>query len=86
MFSILTFGQENQSTIISEFTTSLDENIPPQLLEKKVPGMAIAIIDNGNITYNKGIGFADVESQTKITSKTGFNIGSISKLFTAWGR
>ncbi len=85
MFSILTFGQENQSTIISEFTTSLDENIPPQLLEKKVPGMAIAIIDNGNITYNKGIGFADVESQTKITSKTGFNIGSISKLFTAWG-
>ena len=85
LFNMLAFGQEKQKESILEFTTSLDKSIPSQLSEKKVPGMAIAIIDNGTVIYEKGIGLSNVEHQTKVTSKTGFNIGSISKLFTAWG-
>ena len=83
--SVLTFGQENQKKSQSEFLTSLDEKIPLQLKEKNVPGMAIAIVENGEVIYQKGIGFSNTEKEIKITEETGFNIGSISKLFTAWG-
>ncbi|MCC1483531.1 serine hydrolase domain-containing protein [Winogradskyella immobilis] len=83
--SYLAFTQNNQSTTVSKFTATLDEKIPLQLKEKNVPGMAIAIIEDGHIIYKKGIGFSNTQKQTKITSETGFNIGSISKLFTAWG-
>jgi len=75
-----TFAQD-----YSNFIKSLDTILPINLHEKNVPGMAIAIIDDGQIIYEKGIGLADVDLQTKINSKTGFNIGSISKMFTAWG-
>ena len=83
--SILAFGQEKPGKSQSEFLVSLDEKIPLQLKEKKVPGMAIAIVEDGEVIYQKGIGFSNKEKQTKITPETGFNIGSISKLFTAWG-
>ncbi|MGI9517130.1 MAG: serine hydrolase [Pirellulaceae bacterium] len=58
----------------------------PQLLHDfAVPGAALAIIDNGEIVLQKGYGFADVENEVQVTTKTGFNIGSISKCFAAWG-
>ncbi|WP_400079745.1 serine hydrolase domain-containing protein [Winogradskyella sp. R77965] len=74
------FAQEH-----SDFIKSLDTTIPINLKEKNVPGIAIAIIEDGQVIYKKGIGFADITAQTKMSSTTGFNIGSISKLFTAWG-
>ncbi|MTI22696.1 class A beta-lactamase-related serine hydrolase [Fulvivirga sp. RKSG066] len=63
----------------------MDAEIPLLLERNKVPGMAVAIIENGAIIYEKGHGFGDMANQTKISTHTGFNIGSISKLFTAWG-
>ncbi len=76
-------GAQNSSFDV--FIKSLESKIQERLKEKKVPGMAIAIIDNGAIVYKKGIGWADVKNQIKVNPETGFNIGSISKLFTAWG-
>jgi|TARA_R110002072_G_scaffold301694_1_gene482034 CubicO group peptidase (beta-lactamase class C family) len=73
----------------TEETTSIDQLMDakiPSLLEKtNVPGMAVAIIENGTIIYEKGHGYADVANTIEISKTTGFNIGSISKLFTAWG-
>lgn len=65
--------------------SSLDTQVANRMKEKNVPGMAIAIFDKGEIVYKKGIGFANVAAERTITEETGFNIGSISKLFTAWG-
>ena len=74
-----------QTTTQSQLLHSLDQTIYSSLEENKVPGMAIAVIKDGETIINKGYGFADVKSGTKIDSTTGFNIGSISKMFTAWG-
>lgn len=64
----------------------LMDAIIPSLLEKNnVPGMAVSIIENGTVIYEKGHGYADVANTIEISKTTGFNIGSISKLFTAWG-
>ena len=70
---------------VEQFVTEVDENIPYLLKKFHVPGTAIALIDDGEIILQKGYGLADVEKQIPVTTKTGFNIGSISKTIAAWG-
>ena len=47
------------------------------------PGCAVAIFQNGQILYQRGYGMADLESQVPIDKETVFDIGSMSKQFTA---
>jgi CubicO group peptidase (beta-lactamase class C family) len=49
------------------------------------PGGAIGIMQNGELIYSKAFGLASLEYQVPNTSETIFNIGSISKQFTAMG-
>lgn len=69
---------------IRNFQEKLDAEIPKILKENKVPGLAIAILDKNREMIKKGYGWADVAKKEPVNSKTGFNIGSVSKLFTAW--
>jgi CubicO group peptidase (beta-lactamase class C family) len=80
-----TFAQKTDRNAIKNLSESLDKEIPIRLKEKNVPGIAVAVIDNGKVIYKKGIGFADLNNKIKVASQTGFNIGSTSKMFTAWG-
>ena len=48
------------------------------------PGAAIAIVKNRRVVFKKGYGIADLDSKTIITSSTNFNIGSMTKEFTAY--
>lgn len=66
------------------FQTQL-EDLVPALLKDGPPGMAIALIEDGQVVYQKGFGWADKETGVKVTPETVFNIGSISKTLTAWG-
>jgi CubicO group peptidase (beta-lactamase class C family) len=50
-----------------------------------VPGAALALIKDGNIALEKGYGFRDLETHAPVATATLFNIGSISKSFTALG-
>ncbi len=51
--------------------------------EKKVPGLAVTILDNGEKVLQKGYGFADLENRDKVDPKrTVFRIASISKCIT----
>ena len=50
-----------------------------------VPGAAVALIKDGRIVLQKGYGFRDVGTRALVTTATLFNIGSISKSFTALG-
>jgi len=49
------------------------------------PGAALALIKNGSIVLDKGYGFRDLAAHAPVTTATLFNIGSISKSFTALG-
>lgn len=60
------------------------DNAAEQALQTfHTPGMAIGIIKNGHISYLKGFGVADVDSQTPVSPDTYFRLGSTSKAFTA---
>jgi CubicO group peptidase (beta-lactamase class C family) len=70
---------------VEQFVSEIDIKIPQLLHDFSIPGAALVIIENGEIVLQKGYGYADIEKGIKIDSKTGFNIGSISKTVTAWG-
>jgi CubicO group peptidase (beta-lactamase class C family) len=68
-----------------QFVAEIDQSAPKLLNDYLVPGVAIAIIDNGEIILQKGYGYSNKDKNTKVTTTTGFNIGSISKTVAAWG-
>lgn len=49
------------------------------------PGAAIGIVINGKIIFRKGYGVANLDPNVPISAKTNFNIGSLTKQFTAFG-
>ncbi|WP_158025050.1 serine hydrolase [Candidatus Protochlamydia sp. W-9] len=71
----------------SELSSNPDlENLIPSLMKKyKIPGIAVALLDNYKITSLQCYGFADRANHRPITLKTIFQVGSISKPVSAWG-
>jgi CubicO group peptidase (beta-lactamase class C family) len=47
------------------------------------PGCALAVIKDGQVIYKRGYGIANLDYDIPISSKTVFNIASMSKQFTA---
>src|SRR5215510_12513678 len=47
------------------------------------PGCALAVIRDGKIVYKRGYGMADLERNIPITTTSVFDVGSVSKQFTA---
>lgn len=60
----------------------LDDFINQAMKDWKVPGLALAVIENGKVTLLKGYGYRDMEKQLPVTEHTLFAIGSITKSFT----
>ncbi|HEV8145731.1 MAG TPA: serine hydrolase, partial [Bryobacteraceae bacterium] len=52
------------------------------LKDWKVAGFAIAVIQDGKVTFAKGYGVRDLKSNQPVTTKTLFAIGSSTKSFT----
>ncbi len=50
-----------------------------------VPGAALVLIKDGRIVLERGYGLRDLATHAPVTTATLFNIGSISKSFTALG-
>jgi len=49
----------------------------------EVPGLAVAIVKNGEIIFAKGFGVTDINTQKPVDSKTMFPIASNTKAFTS---
>ena len=54
-------------------------NILERMDYYKVPGVSIAVVENGKIKWTKGYGYANTESGKKVDTNTLFQAGSISK-------
>ena len=53
-------------------------------IDAQSPGVAVAVIHDGETILERCYGLADLEHDLPITPSTVFNIGSISKQFTAF--
>jgi CubicO group peptidase (beta-lactamase class C family) len=47
------------------------------------PGVSVAVIESGEMVYEKAFGFEDLEKRLEIEPKTNFRLASITKQFTA---
>jgi CubicO group peptidase (beta-lactamase class C family) len=54
-----------------------------QKFTDSLPGGAVLLLKNDSILFHKGYGLADLKTRERITTKTLFNLGSISKTFVA---
>ena len=58
-------------------------NITERMEYYKVPGVSIAVVDNGKIKWAKGYGVANTNTGTKVDTNTIFQAASISKPLSA---
>lgn len=56
-----------------------ERNIKQAMDSLKVPGMSIAIINNGRVVYAKGFGYTDLMEKKPVTVNTYFEAASMSK-------
>ncbi len=56
-----------------------DAFIAAVMEEAAIPGLAVAVIRNGEVVMLRGYGLANVERKTKVTTETLFSVASISK-------
>lgn len=49
----------------------------------KVPGLSIAVVQDGKVVFSKAYGVRDAERKLPVTTKTLFGIGSVTKMMTA---
>ncbi len=58
-------------------------NLSERMEHYKIPGVSIAIVENGKIKWAKGYGLANTETGKKVDTNTIFQAGSISKPIAA---
>src|SRR6516225_8911801 len=74
-----------RSESIAAFIPDLELLIAEAMDEWKIPGLAITVVENGEVALVGAYGLRDVEGGLKITTDTQFMICSITKSFTSTG-
>jgi CubicO group peptidase (beta-lactamase class C family)/D-alanyl-D-alanine dipeptidase len=65
-----------------ETAKALEAFIASEVESKRLPALSIALVDDQQIVWARGFGFADPKSKTPATAETVYRVGSVSKLFT----
>ncbi|HRA54956.1 MAG TPA: serine hydrolase domain-containing protein, partial [Thermoflexales bacterium] len=60
----------------------LDATVRAILRDWRVPGLALAVVADGEVLDARGYGYADLEQKRPVTPDTTFAIGSCTKAFT----
>jgi len=68
---------------VSARLDAVDQYINSILKERNIPGAVVAVLKNGKVVKMKGYGVASVEFGVPVTTKTVFEIGSVTKQITA---
>ncbi len=85
MFSMAiapSFAASSGTPPVDSIRKIVDATIPPLMARDGIPGMAVAVAVDGR-TYVFNYGFASTKPRTPVTDDTLFELGSLSKTFTA---
>jgi CubicO group peptidase (beta-lactamase class C family) len=69
---------------LPSFTQYLDARIPQLLARYDVPGVSVALIQEGELVWSGAYGYANLADGRSLTVDDIFRVGSISKSVTAW--
>jgi D-alanyl-D-alanine carboxypeptidase len=79
-------GSSAPSTPIEQqisLPATVDAVAQTALQQQNIPGMTVALAKNGTVLYEQGYGFADLATHQAAQPNLSFEIGSITKQFTA---
>ncbi len=63
--------------------TQLQAFIEHEMKSQRLAGLSIALVEDQQVLWTQGFGWADQQNKRPATSETLYRVGSISKLFTA---
>src|SRR6185503_9342673 len=76
--------RSNTGPLIGRDTArEIDSYVRSEMFKQKIPGVSLAILQNGKISILKSYGLANVEHNVPAKPETVFQSGSIGKQFTA---
>src|SRR5262245_53337050 len=62
---------------------AIDDLIRDEMWRQRIPGLSLSVVRNGKPVHEQGYGLADTRKRTPATPATIFEIGSLTKQFTA---
>jgi CubicO group peptidase (beta-lactamase class C family) len=68
---------------IRETLIELPHFVDEVMVKQGVPGVAVAVVRNGEVLFSGGFGHPDLADKRRVTDGTLFAVGSITKTFTA---
>ena len=77
-------AEERSLAAAKESLVGFDSFVNQAIHAWEVPGLAIAIVKNGEVILAEGYGLRDVDKKLPVSSKTLFAIGSCTKAFTTF--
>lgn len=77
------FGQSQQTNLDPAKRQQIEEAISIFMSSTHTPGLAVAVVENGEYEWGQGFGFADLENNVPASEHTLFRLASISKSLTA---
>ena len=85
LLSTLTVAQAPDAAHPPGYVNEIESTITRFVAANKIPGLSVAIVENGEFVWAGGFGVADLENSVPVTSQTLFRLGSLSKPLTAVG-
>ena len=76
-------ASQQGSAVTSERLADFEAELETLRTVLQIPGMAVGIVEAGELVWAKGFGFANVEQGIPVTPATPFRIASVTKTFTA---
>ncbi|HKQ78345.1 MAG TPA: serine hydrolase domain-containing protein [Blastocatellia bacterium] len=71
------------TSILAQTNRVVDLYIQFEMKKRRIPGLALVVIKNGEIIKMQGYGVANLEHDTPVTPDTVFDLASVTKQFTA---
>ena len=71
------------SAALAQSTDKVDDYVQGVMKERKIPGIALLVVQDNKVVLSKGYGFSNVELQVPVKPETVFQSGSMGKQFTA---
>jgi CubicO group peptidase (beta-lactamase class C family) len=68
-----------------DMDSRVDKFVQDSIREQRIPGLALAVMRDGQIIKAKGYGLSNIELNVPVTPQTIFQSGSVGKQFTATG-
>ena len=73
------------ATASPDLAARVAQAVKPYLAQNQVPGISVAVVTDGQVALAQGYGKSNVATGSPVRADTRFNIGSVTKTFTAIG-